>query len=45
VVRSGQVEPPRLRELFEAVEPELFRFPVVDPNGLRAAVESLAASD
>jgi hypothetical protein len=45
MVRSGQVEPTKLRELFAAVEPELFRFPAVDPNGLRAAVESLAASD
>jgi len=45
MVRSGQVEPARLRELFEAVEPELFRFPAVEPNGLRAAVEALAASD
>jgi len=43
MVRSGQVEPTKLRELFDAVEPELYRFPAVDPSGLRAAVESLAA--
>lgn len=41
MVDSGQVEPAKLRELFEAVEPELFRFPAVDPAGLRSAVESL----
>lgn len=42
MVRSGKVEPAKLRELFEAIEPELFRFPAVDPPSLRAAVESLA---
>jgi hypothetical protein len=41
MVDSGQVEPAKLRELFEAVEPELFRFPAVDPASLRSAVESL----
>lgn len=43
MARSGQVEPGRLLELFEGIEPQLFRFPAVDPAGLRAAVESLAA--
>lgn len=42
MVESGQVEPQRLLELFVRVEPELFRFPAVDPVRLRAAVESLA---
>lgn len=41
MVRSGQVEPPRLRRLFEEIESELFRFPAVDRASLRAAVESL----
>ncbi|HEX7244742.1 MAG TPA: hypothetical protein VF245_04150 [Solirubrobacterales bacterium] len=41
MVRSGRVEPAKLLELFEAIEPELFRFPAVDPPSLRAAVESL----
>lgn len=44
MVESGQVEPTKLRELFESIEPALFRFPAVDPAGLRAAVESLAES-
>jgi hypothetical protein len=42
MVESGLVEPRRLLELFEGVEPELYRFPAVDPTGLRNAVESLA---
>ncbi len=41
MVSSGRVEPQRLLELYEGVEPELFRFPAVDPPSLRAAVESL----
>jgi hypothetical protein len=36
------VEPVGLCDLFDAIEPELYRFPAVDPAG-RAAVESLAA--
>jgi hypothetical protein len=41
MVQSGQVEPKMLLELFGAVEPELFRFPAVDPARLRTTVESL----
>jgi hypothetical protein len=41
MVLSGQIDPGRLRELFEEVEPELFRFPAVNPADLRRAVESL----
>ena len=42
MVRSGQVNPERLRELFEGIEPELYRFPAIDPPSLRKAVESLS---
>ena len=41
MVESGLVEPSRLLELFEGIEPELYRFPAVDPSNLRKAVESL----
>ena len=41
MVSSGNIDPERLRELFEVVEPELFRFPAVNPADLRRAVESL----
>lgn len=44
MVRSGQVETGKLRELFDAIEPDLFRFPAVDPNSLREAVESLGTN-
>lgn len=45
MVRSGRVEPTKLPDLFEAIEPDLFRFPAVDPPSLRTAVESLASGD
>jgi hypothetical protein len=41
MVDSGQVEPAKLGELFEAIEGELYRFPAIDPASLRATVESL----
>lgn len=41
MIDAGLVEPARLLELFEGIESELYRFPAVEPSGLRAAVESL----
>lgn len=41
MVRSGQVEPKALLQLFTAIEPELFRFPAVDPATLRKSITSL----
>lgn len=43
MVQSGEIEPGKLLELYEAVESELFRFPAVDPAKLRISVESLTA--
>ena len=43
MVQSGEIEPAKLLELYEAVETELFRFPAVDPVKLRFSVESLTA--
>jgi len=41
MVRTGQVQPQKLLDLFEGIEAELFRFPAIDPVRLRGAVESL----
>jgi Nucleotidyltransferase of unknown function (DUF6036) len=41
MVGSGRVDPARLLQLFEEIEPELFRFPAIDPARLRSAVENL----
>jgi hypothetical protein len=39
MIDRGLVEPDRLRALYEHVEPELYRFPAIDPRGLRSRVE------
>jgi hypothetical protein len=39
MIERGFVERPKLLELFEAIEPELYRFPAVDPPTFRVAVE------
>lgn len=41
MIRAGKVQPPKLLQLYEGIESELFRFPAVDSNNLRAAIESL----
>lgn len=40
MLRLGIVEPQRMRELFEEIEPELYRFPAIEPTRFRAAVEA-----
>ncbi|MDQ6776556.1 MAG: hypothetical protein M3071_10165 [Actinomycetota bacterium] len=35
LIERGLVEPARLRELFEAIEPEIFRYPAIDPPTFR----------
>ncbi len=34
----GLIEPERLRELYETVEPDLYRYPAIDPTVFRAKV-------
>ena len=38
------VDPERLREFLTEIEPDLYRFPAIDPRAFRAAVEE-ATSD
>lgn len=40
--RLGLVEPGRLLEFFAEIEPDLYRFPALDPARFRAAVERAA---
>jgi hypothetical protein len=35
MIAQGLVEPPRLRELYEAIEPELYRYPAIEPTAFR----------
>ena len=39
MLREGLVEPDRLRKLFEAVVPSLYRYPAIDPESLRRALD------
>jgi hypothetical protein len=39
MLRRGLVDPQRAREYFTRLEPELYRYPAVDPGGFRRAVE------
>jgi hypothetical protein len=39
----GLVEPGRLRELFQAIEPRLYRYPAIDPKSFRRALETTLA--
>ncbi len=41
MLEHGLVEPARLRSCFEEIEPELYRFPAVDPADFRRSVEQL----
>jgi hypothetical protein len=36
----GMVEPGRLEALFDEIEPQLYRFPAIDPGSFRRSVES-----
>lgn len=40
----GLIEIDRLEELFRAIEPELYRFPAIDPGAFRRATEATVAS-
>lgn len=39
LLARGLVEPQRLRELFEAIEPRLHRYPAVDPRSFRKRLD------
>jgi hypothetical protein len=41
MVEGEKLDPKKLLGLFEAIEPELYRFPAVNPNALRSSVEAL----
>lgn len=44
MLRRGLVERAELLRLFSAIEPELYRYPAIDPPSFRAAVEELCRS-
>jgi hypothetical protein len=40
MIASGVVESPRLRELYEAIEPELYRYPAINPPAFRQKLDA-----
>ncbi len=40
MIERGLVEPARLLVLYEAIEPELYRYPAIDPPEFRRRVEA-----
>ena len=43
LIESGLVNRGKLLEYFEAIEPELYRYPAIDPKSFRRSVETVAA--
>lgn len=41
LIATGLVDPAKARAQFEQMEPLLFRFPAIDPDSFRAAVDEL----
>jgi hypothetical protein len=41
MISRGLVEPARLRELYEAIEPELYRYPAIDESVFRRKVDAI----
>jgi hypothetical protein len=39
MLRDGLVEPTQLRDLFDEIAPELYRYPAIDPRSFRAKLE------
>ena len=41
MIEGGLVEPARVGELYEAIEPQLYRYPAIDPGAFRRKVEAV----
>jgi hypothetical protein len=41
VAASGMVEPERLGRLYDAIEPDLYRYPAIDPSAFRRKVDAV----
>jgi hypothetical protein len=41
MIERGLVEPRRAHELFDAIAPELYRYPAIDPAAFRAQVDAV----
>jgi hypothetical protein len=41
MIAGGLIDPAEVRAQFELIEPELYRFPAIDPTSFRETVENL----
>ena len=44
MLERGLADPDRLRELYEAIEPELYRYPAIDPPAFRRKLDAALAA-
>jgi hypothetical protein len=44
-IERGLVDPSRARTYFEQIEPELYRYPAIDPRAFRGRVEEVLGAD
>jgi hypothetical protein len=40
MIERGLVDPPRLQGLYDAIEPDLYRYPAIDPPAFRYKLEA-----
>ena len=45
MIEHGLVQPVRLRELYETIEPVLYRYPAIDPAAFRKKIEMVMDSE
>ncbi len=41
MIAGDLVDPARLRQLYEAIEPELYRHPAIDPSAFRRKLDDV----
>jgi hypothetical protein len=44
MLERGLIEMPQIRSSFSEIEPELFRFPAIDPSDFRQSVDAFLSS-
>jgi hypothetical protein len=45
MIGRGLVEPVRLRELYETIESELYRYPAIEPSAFRRKLEAALGAE
>jgi hypothetical protein len=43
MIERGLMEPTRLRALYEEIEPELYKYPAIDPSALTQKLDAALA--